>query len=465
NRHRIVIAGGGVAALEAMFAMHHLTGGIPDVQLLCPNDEFLYGPVTVAEAFGRGEARSYNLRELAERAGATVRLGRLAAVEPGEHAVRTADGALVRYDSLVVAVGGRRRNPLPGALAFGGRADVEPLRALLAEVAGGAIKSVAFALAAERAWPIPIYERALMTGRHARGAGRHRLEITIVTPEEEPLALFGPDAGRALEPMLRAHRILVRILSLPAVVEPEALVLAGGARVHADRVVTLPVCDGPFLPGLPHDAAGFVSVDQYGRVLGLDDIYAAGDITTFPLKQGGLAAQQADAVAEQIAAVLGVPVTPRPFTPVLRGMLLGGPAPLFLRAEPHRMPRACTVAIDPTPLHPSDDAAAVSDEPLWWPPAKVAGVHLAPELASSRPIVRADATLQDRAEVHGPPPTPQESSDAADLALLLAESDARWGDYNAALAALDSAEGLRGVLPDAYIEKRRRWQQARRHGD
>ena len=77
---------------------------------------------------------------------------------------------------------------------------------------------------------------------------------------------------------------------------------------------------GPFLPGLPHDLEGFIPTDLHGLVAGELDVYAAGDATAYPIKQGGVAAQQADAVAEAIAARLGAPVEPQSFRPVVRGL-------------------------------------------------------------------------------------------------------------------------------------------------
>ena len=62
-------------------------------------------------------------------------------------------------------------------------------------------------------------------------------------------------------------------------------------------------------------------MDEHGRVSGIEDVYAAGDATTFPIKQGGLAAQQAVAAAEAIVARHGTDLDPQPFRPVLRGML------------------------------------------------------------------------------------------------------------------------------------------------
>src|SRR5439155_22648246 len=124
--------------------------------------------------------------------------------------------------------------------------------------------------------------------------------------------------------------------------------------------------------GIPRDANGFVSTDRYGHT-GVSDIFAAGDVTTFPVKQGGIAAQQATAAAETIAEAAGADVTPRPFRPVLRGLLLTGSVPTYLRAEL---------------TGGAGDTSTAQSEPLWWPPGKIVGRHLAPFLAE-----RADEIL------------------------------------------------------------------------
>ena len=106
-------------------------------------------------------------------------------------------------------------------------------------------------------------------------------------------------------------------------------------------------------------------MDLHGLVDGLDDVYAAGDGTICPIKQGGVAAQQADAVAEAIAARAGAPVEPQPFRPVLRGLLLTGSTPRYLRSE----------------VSGGRGQDQVSEHALWWPSSKVAGRCLAPYLA------------------------------------------------------------------------------------
>jgi sulfide:quinone oxidoreductase len=463
DRLHVVIAGGGVAALEALLALRALAGPQIQITMLAPERDFLYRPVTVAEAFGRGEARVYPLAEIVAREGGGELIGdALAGVEVDEHIALTVTGERIAYDVLIVAAGAVAREPLPGALTFSGRGAVAALRELLDELVAGTARSVALTLPSERMWPLPLYELALMTAAHLREHGS-RAPVWLVTPEEEPLELFGPAAASAIEPMLKARGIRVRCSSRPACVSDHALMLAGGGAIYVDRVLTLPQLEGPRLWGLPHDEHGFIPVDSHGRVPGADDVYAAGDVTAFPLKQGGLAAQQADAVAEAIAAARGLPVTPRPFKPVLRGLLLTGGAPLYLRAEPQRLPRQATVAIEATPLRrTSRDASAAAGQALWWPPAKIAGRYLAPFLATARPQPLTSELLSDRVALPGPPLSDAEFEDALELALMLADCDARWGDYGAALNALDAAQSLQGALPPAYEAKRRQWRAAER---
>jgi sulfide:quinone oxidoreductase len=464
ERVRVVIAGGGVAALESLLALRELSGRRVEVTLVSPERQFVYGPVTVAEAFDRAVARAYPLEEIVEyEGGSELICDRLERVKVDEHVAVTGSGLPIPFDALVVAVGAIATDPLPGALTFRSRSDVAALRGVLDELVAGAARSVALTLPSERTWPLPIYELALMTAVHLRECGSDA-GVWLVTPEEEPLELFGPAGSRAIGELLRARGVKVLTSSRPALIRDRTLVLSGGGEVRVDRVITLPLLVGPRLSGLPHDQHGFIPVDSYGRVSGLKDVYAAGDATAFPLKQGGLAAQQADAVAETISAALGIPIAPKPFKPVLRGMLFTDGAPLYLRAEPQRLPREATVATEATSRPRSAQHASLAGgQPLWWPEAKIAGRYLGPFLGTARPQPLASELLTDRVAV--PPPLPEgDHGEALELALMLADYDARWGDYGRAVNALDAAEALQGMLPPEYETKRRQWRAADRVG-
>ena len=459
DRLHVVIVGGGVAALEVLLALRELAGHRVTVTLLAGNREFVYRPVTVGEAFGRSEAHSYSLADIAIDQHARLVQDSLKRVDLERRAVLTRVGAAIQFDRLVVATGAVPRDPLPGALTFGGRDDVPALQELLDDLVRGDGRSVAFALPAERMWALPLYELAVMTAESLRDRGA-RVPVTLVTPEQEPLELFGPAAGAAVSRLLEARGVTLRTSSLPATVGRRVLMLAGGGSVFVDRVVTVPQLEGPRLAGVPHDRNGFIPVDAHGRVLGAEGVYAAGDVTAFPIKQGGLATQQADAVAEAIAVEAGAELDPQPFHPVLRGLLMTGGAPLYLRAEPQRLSRESSVAIEAA-VRPRTgrDTSAATGQPLWWPPAKIAGRYLAPYLATARPRLFSSRVLSDRSPA-GAPISEAEYRDALELALLLAELDARWGDYRSALDALDAAEALQGALPPEYEAMRRQWRTA-----
>jgi sulfide:quinone oxidoreductase len=460
DRLHVVIAGGGVAAVESLLALRELAGQRVEFTLLSAERQFLYRPVTVAEAFDHGGAHSYSLEDIVSyEGGGEIIWDRLERVVADERIAVTASGTRVPFDVLIVATGAIATEPLAGALTFRGRDDVAALRGALDDLLEGSARSIALTLPAERTWPLPIYELALMTAgtlrQHCRDA-----EVWLVTPEQQPLELFGPAGSRAIAEMLEARQVRLRTAAHPSLVRKGALVLADGDVIEVDRVVTLPELVGPRLNGLPHDQHGFIPIDRHGRVSGLEDIYAAGDVTTFPLKQGGLAAQQADAVAETIVAELGVPVTPKPFRPVLRGLVMTGGAPLYLRAEVQRLSGEAPVASDATPHHGEVRTASwAAGRALWWPDAKIAGRYLGPFLASARPQPLSSGLLVDR--IAAPPPfSAADDGDASELALMLADYDARWGDFDGAADVLDVAEALQGELPPEYASKRRQWRSA-----
>jgi sulfide:quinone oxidoreductase len=371
---RVLIAGGGVAALEAMLALRALAEEQVTIELLAPADAFIYRPISVAAPFVPVDPLRLDLEKLVGRAGASLHGGALAAVDPAARSVQTAAGEEIPYDFLLVAVGAGRRNPLPRALAFGGDREIEPFRVLLEEIERGEVARLAFALTGARVWSLPLYELALMTARFVAERRISGVELTLVTPEERPLAIFGPRAADAVESRLRRAEVAVRTSAYACRCDGSCLCVVPAAELPADRVVTLAVPAPPTFAGLPSDPDGFVPTDRQGRVSGLDRVYAAGDVTSFPIKQGGIAAQQADVAAEAIAAAAGALVTPRPFRPVLRGLLLTGDRPAYIRSE----------------ISGGRGSDVVDLEPLWWPPAKVVAKYLGPFLAEQTGLPHPD---------------------------------------------------------------------------
>jgi sulfide:quinone oxidoreductase len=440
----IVIAGGGVAAIEALAALRALAGPLPRITLLAPEAELTSRPASVAAPFGFGAPAPLPFDAIQRHAHFLQHRGTLAAVDVEAHEATESGGEVLGYDKLLVAIGARRRAWLPGATSFGGAADAAAVSRALDDS-----PRIAFVLPAASSWPLPVYELAIMAAADLRDRGVEP-EITVVTPEAAPLWVFGGKASAAMAELLAARGIALRTSARAVAVQPGRLELEGADPVLADRVIALPYLDGPAVRGLPQDAHGFVPVDGHGRVPDVADVFAAGDATTFPLKQGGLATQQADAAAEMIAKELGVAVRPAPFRPVIRGLLLTGGAPLYMRSALSESGEVVEGAVRATRKPDS----VVSQRALWWPPGKIAGRYLAPLLATARPPLLATSQLQDFTAGA----VEDDRQDARELALLLADEDAVMGDYAQALHALDAAAALSGgVLPAGWSAKRESW--------
>ena len=377
DRH-VLIAGGGVAALEAALALRALAEGRVRVELLAPEPLFWYRASAVAEPFGRGEVRHFDLADLAEEIGAAFTLGELGSVDAARRLAYTSPGGAVGYGTLLVAVGASPTTAVPGALTFRGPADTPRIEELLAEIEAGRVHHVAFAVPTGAVWSLPAYELALMTAAWLGERKVTDVGLTVVTPEARPLQLFGPTASDAVAGLLEERGIALHAGAYAAEARPGELLLVGDEIIPADRVVALPRLQGPRIGGIPQTFEGFVPVDTHGRVTGVQDVFAAGDITTFGVKQGGIAAQQAEAAAEAIAAQAGAPLEPRPFQPVLRGLLLTGAEPRYLHSE-----------------LASGGTSWASHEPLWWPPAKIVGRYLSPFLARA---TNAEGTAEPQPE-------------------------------------------------------------------
>jgi len=364
---RVLIAGGGVAGLETMLALRDLAGDLVDVELLSPEHHFWYRPLAVGEPFGVARVQRFELPAIAGAVGAAFTPGAIAAVEPDEHRLVTSRGAVLAYDVLVVACGTRPVAPLDGALTFRGPSDVDRLRALLTEIASGAARRIVFVAPRHSGWPLPLYELALMASAQLEDRRVRGVELSVVTHEPAPLAALGAVASATVAELLHERGIALHIGHYPLSFQSGSLELVPAQTLFADRVVALARLQGQPVPGISRDQDGFVSTDRTGRVVGFEDVYAAGDITRFPIKHGGIAAQQGVHVAEAIAARAGAHVTQEPFRPILHALLLTGREPLYLRAE----------------LSPDSGAPGeVTAEPLFWPPAKIASRYLAPFLAS-----------------------------------------------------------------------------------
>jgi sulfide:quinone oxidoreductase len=354
----VLIAGGGIAAAELLIALRRLAGARVEIELLTAGDHLTYRPLLVAEPFGMGTVHRFPLAEILADQGATRVAGTLSGVDAAGHTALTDGGERLSYDALAIATGAHPLDAVPGALTFAGPGAVAPMRELVERAAAGELSTIAFALPRPAvSWPLPVYELALMTAARAPN-----IRVIVVTAELMPLDIFGRAVSDAVRERLERAGVELLTGSEALGFADGALTLSSGEPVAAHAAVALPALEVEELEGLPQSDGGFIPIDEHGRVEGTEDVYAAGDVTAFPVKQGGVSVRQAQAVAECLAARAGAPIDPEPFEPLLRGVLLTGAEPSYLQS--------------------SQGESRLADSPLWWPPTKIADSYLVPYLVA-----------------------------------------------------------------------------------
>jgi len=361
---RVLIAGGGVAALETAVSLQALAPGHVATTLVADTEHYVERPLTIGEPFGLGPVRRHSLPAICSSIGCALVRDSVVSVDAGARHLLVASGDELPYDVLVLALGAQRASAYEHGIAFDRELQPEDFDDVLADLDEGLAPRIAFVVPDGVEWTLPAYELAILTADRAAAHPEGDGSVLLVTHEPAPLAAFGAAASAEVASVLDRHNVALHVGAHADVVTATAM-RAGGHWIEVDRIVSLPRPSGLRLPGVPCDEDGFIPVERDGRVVGLESVYAAGDGTDVPIKQGGLAAQQADAIAGHLAALVGAVSEPPPIRRVLRGLLRTPEGPLFLRAE----------------LHDPDATSAVAPEPLWWPPSKIASRRLAPHLA------------------------------------------------------------------------------------
>ena len=204
---KVLIAGGGVAGLEAALALADLAGDRVGVTMLAPEPEFVYRPMRVQEPFGGPLARQYSLKDIANDVGFELKQDAFKWLDPEQRIVHTERGDQFSYDSLLLALGARLNARFKHAVTLDDRQLDQQLHGLLQDVEAGYVHKLAFIAPGRMAWPLPLYELALMTARRAYDMNED-VSVTIVTAEDAPLAVFGATVSETVQQLLERNGIL-----------------------------------------------------------------------------------------------------------------------------------------------------------------------------------------------------------------------------------------------------------------
>jgi sulfide:quinone oxidoreductase len=368
----VVVCGGGIAGVEGLLRLRRLAGDRVRLTLVSPDPDLVYRPLAVQEPFALSGVRRYPLERVAADVGARWVPDGVCSVDHANRTVHTGDGATLRYDALLLAIGARESSPYEHAQMFTDRDVGEIFRAVVQDIEMGFVNSVAFVVPHEWVWPLPLYELALMTAVRARSLNL-KPQITFITSEGRPLKAFGQAAGEAVMGLLQKAGIRLHAGVVARVPAPQVLRF-DGIQLEAERIVTLPKITGPAIRGIPAGARWFVPIDEWCVVPSTEGrVFAAGDATDFPVKHGGIGAQQADTAAAGIAHIAGLGDRPSALHPVIQGMLLTGERPLYLAAR-------VTAGLG--------WQSEVYEQPPWPPQEKIVAEELGPYLRRLDPHLR-----------------------------------------------------------------------------
>jgi len=365
SRFDVVVCGAGVAGVEGLLRLRRLAGDRLRLTLVSPGTDLSYRPLAVADPFGLPGVRRYPLERIAADVGARWVRDRLVSVDVASRTVRTEHGVALPYDALLIAVGACESAPYEHAFTFTDHDADHHFHEIVKDVGGGAICSLAFVLPREWLWPLPAYELALMTAERARSLNR-KPRITLITYEGRPLQAFGQAAGEMIVRLLTGYGIDLHTGAVARVPAPGVLNV-GGLRLDTDRIVTLPKITGPGIHGIPAGTRWCVPINERCVVPSTEGrVFAAGDATDFPVKHGGISAQQADTAAAGIAHLAGLADRPPALRPVVRGIVLTGGQPLY--AEAHVIAGLGW-------------QSQLYEQPPWPPEEKIVAEELGPYLA------------------------------------------------------------------------------------
>jgi sulfide:quinone oxidoreductase len=393
---RVLVLGGGFAALEAAFLLRMRLHDAVDIRLVSDNDHFVFRPNSIYVPFGADPASLLvDLHKPLTRRHIDFEHGEVAEVDPDARLVSLGDGQRFAYDKLVVATGAdTHAQEVPGlaehAATIWTRDSMLEVRRQFEQVveAGrrGERRRVLFLVPPNNKCSGPLYEIVLMLETWLRRQGvRERVDITWSTYEQGFIQAFGPRLHELVTTEFADRGIDGHVEEVVReVAEGEVRYADGSTRAFDHLVAFPPYVAAVRYPGLASDDRGFVHTELETRLAtGRDDVYVPGDAGDFPIKQAFLAFLQADTVADHIAADLGGRPFRQPFDSVSMCIM-----EMFDKATFAQVPVELTGDPDhPVRVRPgAGDDYKVGTSPVWRLGKKMLGFSVPLRFSAGEPF-------------------------------------------------------------------------------
>ena len=309
---KILILGGGFAGLTAAERLSEHFGGKHQITLVSPHREFTFYPALVRLAFGQLEAEELTFDLVKKLNKIKVRFveGEVLHLKPEYHRVQIAGKEFngdLSYDYLVIAMGRRlATEKMPGFFDHAhhllGIKAAKKFGSAVDEFKGG---EIVVGLSPNAFLPVPVCETAFsLATRFKKEMEESKISITTIFPETIEKAFGGADITEELKKSFKKHNIKVLEDFPISEVSRKAVISKDLYKIPYDLLMLLPPFRGQarLSENKITDDLNFVEVDEYMRVKGMKNAYAAGDIVSFPgPKLAHIAIRQANVAAFNIA--------------------------------------------------------------------------------------------------------------------------------------------------------------------
>ena len=269
---------------------------------------------------------------LCRRAGATLRIGMVGAIDLQASSVRLESGEQLPYDVLSLDIGSTATPPPANGLAL---LPMRPLAQLKERWNG--LRATVRALPDGAAYRVLVVgggaagvETMLATRRQlAQWAPRVVLECVLATQGNTLLPALAGAAGTKIEAHLRKHGMRVVYGFEAQRCDAAGVVSADGARLDADVVLWATGAQAHAMPhasGLACDGAGFIRVDSALRSVSHPNVFASGDCASCasPVPKAGVfAVRMGPVLSHNLRACLEAQPL-RTYAPQRRNLVLLG---------------------------------------------------------------------------------------------------------------------------------------------